>query len=296
MADAPATERLLRRDRAIVVAAIAAAVMLAGVYTILGVGMGMSAWEMTTMSGAWPTPSEGVGMTGRMPDAMSDPSMSGGGMGGMVMAPAFWTPGYALLVFLMWWVMMIAMMTSSAAPTVLLYAKLNAAGAAGATPRLALVFLSGYLAIWAVFGLAATALQWALEMRRLVSPEMMAATSRGVVGVVLLGAGLYQLSPLKAACLRHCRSPTRFLVERRRPGLAGAFSMGAEHGAWCVGCCWALMALLFVGGVMNLYWIAGLAVLVATEKLSRHGDRISRIVGAALAAAGLWLVGGLLMT
>jgi predicted metal-binding membrane protein len=294
MADAPATERLLRRDRAIVMAAIAAMVVLAGVYTLLGVGMGMSAWEMTTMLGAWPA-SPGAGMASEMSGAMSGSSMAAGGMGGMVMAPAVWTPGYAVLVFLMWWVMMVAMMTSSAAPTVLLYAKLNAAGAGSATPRLALVFLSGYLAAWALFGVAATALQWGLEMRRLVSPDMMAATSQGVVGVVLLGAGLYQLSPLKTACLHHCRSPMRFLVERRRLGLAGAFLMGAEHGTWCVGCCWALMALLFVGGVMNLYWIAGLAVLVATEKLLRHGDRISQIVGAVLAAAGLWLVGGILV-
>jgi predicted metal-binding membrane protein len=293
MADAPVTERLLRRDRAIVMVAIAAMVLLAGVYTLLGIGMGMSAWEMTTMIGVWPA-SPGAGMASGMSGAISG-SSTAAGMGGMMMAPAVWTPGYAVLVFLMWWVMMVAMMTSSAAPTVLLYAKLHAAGAGNATPRLALVFLSGYLAVWALFGVAATALQWGLEVRRLVSPDMMAATSQGGVGVILLGAGLYQLSPLKTACLHHCRSPMRFLVERRRPGLTGAVLMGAEHGTWCVGCCWALMALLFVGGVMNLYWIAGLAVLVATEKLLRHGDRISQIVGAVLAAAGLWLVGGILV-
>ena len=257
-------------------AALSAVVLLAVLYTVFGVGMNMSALEMTAGSAAKP--------------GMASGSMASG-MAAMAM-PAAWSPGYAVLVFFMWWIMMIAMMVPSAAPTVLLYAALTrkSAQATGA-PRLPFVFLSGYLVVWAGFSLLATAAQWLLELNGYVSPMMMVLVSNTLAGIVLLAAGLYQFTPLKDACLNHCRSPLAFLIGSHRPGAGGAFRMGLEHGAFCLGCCWFLMALLFVGGIMNLYWIAGLAVYVAVEKLTPSGRTVGRIAGAAMAAAGLWMLG-----
>jgi predicted metal-binding membrane protein len=263
------TERLLRHDRAIVLLAIAGVVAAAAAYTVLGIGMPMSAIQMTTKADMG---TAGIGM----------PS---------VLMPAAWSADYALLVFLMWWVMMVAMMLPSAAPTVLLYTALTRRTTAPHAPAsLAATFMVGYLAVWAGFSLAATGLQWLLELRGLVSPATMTVTSSLLGGSVLLAAAAYQLSPLKRVCLEHCRSPMRFLVERRRSGQAGAFMMGIEHGAFCLGCCWALMALLFVGGIMNLYWIAGLALFVAAEKLLPRGERLAQALAAILALAGLWML------
>jgi len=259
-------ERLLRRDRAILIATIGAIFAIAAVYTVMGVGMSMSALEMTAMAGT-------------------------AGMGEGLMAPAAWSPSYALLVFLMWWVMMVAMMLPSVAPMILLYAALIRRGdGAAAAPALAAVFLGGYLVVWAGFSLIATALQWGLELRGLVSPGLMAMTSDLLGGVVMLSAGLYQFTPLKDACLEHCRHPAQFIAERRRPGLSGALRMGIEHGAFCLGCCWFLMGLLFVGGIMNLYWIAGLALFVLIEKVLPNGDRFARIAGAGLSLWGTVLL------
>lgn len=257
---------LLKRDRLIVGGGLALVTTIAGLYTALGVGMEMSALEMTGLSDRQP------GVTG---------------IGGMVMQPAAWTPGYALLVFMMWWVMMIAMMTPSAAPMILLYGAVKRKS----TPetkviRLSAVFVLGYLLVWAVFSAIAAGLQWALELRGLVSPMLMELTGRALGGAVLLAAGIYQLTPLKQACLANCRSPVQFLTQHHRPGRGGALRLGMLHGAYCLGCCWALMALLFVGGIMNLYWIAGLALLVLAEKLLPAGDRIARIAGAVLVVAG----------
>ena len=272
MSDSGTVEVLLRRDRAIVIAAVVAMFAIAALYTVFGVGMKMSALEMTVMASKGPM------------DMMS------GGMGQM-MQPAAWTKAYAGLVFLMWWVMMIAMMVPSAAPTILLYSALTRRSAhSSVVPRLALVFLTGYLVIWAGFSLTATGLQWALELNGLVSASMMTLTSTTLGAAVLLTAGIYQLSPLKEVCLDHCRSPMQFLVDRHRPGQGGAFRMGLEHGLYCLGCCWFLMALLFFGGIMNLYWIAGLAILVAAEKLTPVGGWFARASGIALVLAGLWVV------
>jgi len=204
---------------------------------------------------------------------------------GMAAAPV-WTLGYAALVFVMWWIMMIAMMTPSAAPVILLFAALkrDAGGITG-------LFLSGYLLIWGGFSLAATALQWGLNRLHLLSPGM-AIDGAVLAGTVLILAGFYQLTPLKDACLKQCRAPAQFLTERHRPGATGALRMGLEHGAYCLGCCWALMALLFVGGVMNLYWIVGIAGFVALEKLAPQGRTLTHILGGILVIAGLttWLV------
>jgi predicted metal-binding membrane protein len=202
-----------------------------------------------------------------------------------------WTPAYAGLIALMWWVMMIAMMTPSAAPTLLLFTALKRHGAdRGNTAFHSLLFLLGYLLIWALFSLPATAAQLALVPLGLISGSMMTISSQLFAGFVLIGAGAFQFSSLKTACLRHCRSPAQFLSDHRRPGAVGAVLMGAHHGVFCLGCCWALMALLFVGGVMNLYWIVGLAIYVIVEKSLPMGQFISRTAGSGLVAFGLYLV------
>ncbi len=239
--------------------------MLAGLYTVFGVGMRMSALEMTAMSGMRDMPGAG--------------------------SPGDWSAGYALLVFMMWWVMMVAMMLPSVAPTVLLNSALLRMGRSAAfAPALSAAFLAGYLVVWAVFSVFATGAQWGLEASGLVSPTMMTIVDTIPGGLVLIVAGIYQFTSLKAACLDHCRSPAKFLTERRRAGRGGAFVMGVEHGAYCLGCCWSLMALLFFGGIMNLWWIAGLAAFVALEKLTRSGPLLARVAGAALISAGVVVV------
>lgn len=203
----------------------------------------------------------------------------------MVM-PSLWTPGYAAVIFFMWWMMMIAMMVPSAAPTILLYGALNSAQGPGAPLR----FTTGYLAVWAVFSLVATLLQGALAALGLMSPMFMTLAPPSLGAAVLIGAGLYQFTPLKAACLEQCRGPVEALTRHRRTGRAAAFRMGFLHGGFCLGCCWALMALLFVGGIMNIWWVLGIALYVAIEKLAPGGERLARPLGAALILAGIALM------
>jgi predicted metal-binding membrane protein len=191
----------------------------------------------------------------------------------------------------MWAVMMIGMMLPSASPMLLLYggmARHSATGASAASRQI-YTFAAGYLVVWASFSLAATALQRLLATLLIVSP-MMEVTSPVVAAALLLIAGAYQLTPIKHACLRTCQSPLGFLMSRWRNGLMGAFRMGLEHGAVCVGCCWAVMLLLFVGGVMNLAVIAALTALVAFEKLTPFGAPGARISGVLLIAAALWML------
>ena len=197
-------------------------------------------------------------------------------------------------MFLMWWIMMIAMMTPSAAPTILLYAQVyrferKLGRLSGATtPTFA--FAMGYLLTWMGFSALATGLQWGFERAGLLHAMLMWSTSSVFSGLLLLAAGGYQLTPLKHACLDHCRTPAHFLAANFKPGAMGALRMGAKHGAFCLGCCWLLMALLFAGGVMNLVWIAGLAILVLAEKVLPHGPWIARTSGVAMCAGGLWLL------
>lgn len=196
--------------------------------------------------------------------------MAGAGMGamaGMAAAPSF------PLATGMWFAMMIAMMVPSAAPAILLYGQVHRHSNPGAPPTAA--FLAGYLASWLGFALIAAALQIAAT-----SPVSMAFDSRMVSGGVLIAVGLYQLSPVKDACLSRCRSPAIFLARHYRPGAWGAARLGLLHGLYCVGCCWLLMGLLFVVGVMNLAWIAALTLLVAAEKLLPGGRWIARLGGA----------------
>lgn len=177
-------------------------------------------------------------------------------------------------VVAMWWVMMVAMMVPAAAPTILLYAHVHrhSNGLGSAPPTTA--FLAGYLACWLAFALVAAGLQsW------LISPMSMVLASPGARVGVLLAAGIYQLSPFKDACLSRCRSPAIFLSRHYRPGARGAYKLGLLHGAYCVACCWLLMALLFVGGVMNLIWLVSLTLLVGAEKLLPGGLWLAKIAG-----------------
>ena len=256
-------EKALARERWIVTGVLVAIIGFAVAWTLLGGGIGMSAWDMTVTAGA----------PGALIGGLADMAMGG------------WTLGYAAVVFAMWWLMMVAMMVPSAAPTVLLYGALyRERGLAGM-----LTFLAGYLAIWGLFSLAATLLQGALVMLGWMSGMYMTVVSRWLGAAVVVAAGLYQLTPVKAACLRSCRGPSEALAAHRRRGRFAAFRMGALHGRYCLGCCWALMALLFVGGVMNLWWILGVAVLVAVEKLAPSGVRVMRPMG-----FGLIVTGGLI--
>ena len=189
------------------------------------------------------------------------------------------SPPVAALIA-MWWLMMAAMMLPSAAPAILLYARVRDVRNRDASIARTWVFLAGYLAIWLLFSIALGLLQ-----RMLTGPSM-AIDNRLAQGAVLIAAGAYQLSPLKSACLRECRSPAQFISRHWRPGWHGAVRLGLMHGAYCVGCCWMLMALLFVGGVMNLLWVAALTVIVAIEKLVARGDWFGRAVGVALIGWG----------
>jgi predicted metal-binding membrane protein len=204
----------------------------------------------------------------------------------MPMSTGPWTLGHALLVVVKWAVMMAAMMLPSAAPMILLFAAIaRRRSERGESSVTASAFAFGYLVVWVAFSLAATALQFGLEQAALLS-SMMQTTSIALGGAVLIAAGIYQWTPLKQACLRYCRSPLESMVAYWRPGGRGALLMGLRHGAFCLGCCWLLMLLLFVGGVMNFAWIGGIALFVLVEKLSPAGHWLGRAAGALLVAWG----------
>jgi len=270
-ADPSVLERLLARERAVVGVGLLVLCALAWIYLLRGAGM-------PTVAPA--DPMAGMDMPGMDMSAMA-----------MEPAPAVWDAGLWAITVAMWGAMMVAMMTPSAAPAILLYARVHRHAAAqdrarGVAPSS--LFAAGYLLVWLAFSVAAAVAQWALQGAGLVSPAMMSSESRWLSGGLLIAAGLYQLSPLQAVCLSHCRSPAEFLSRQWRPGRLGALRLGVLHGAYCVGCCWALMLLLFVGGVMNLAWIAGLTVVVLAQKLLPGGLWIGRAAGAALVAWGLW--------
>ena len=203
------------------------------------------------------------------------------------MMTADWDVPRLLLLFAMWGVMMTAMMLPSASPLVLLYAgALRARGdARGGWKTYALA--AGYVLVWALFSVAATALQRMLATALILTPMMEPATNEAAA-VLLAVAGLYQLTPLKRACLRVCRSPLSFLMQHWRPGALGAFHLGVRHGIYCLGCCWAMMLLLFAGGVMNLVVIVVLTLWVLAEKMAPFGEHTARASGVALLAVALW--------
>jgi len=260
-------EAALRRDRAIVLAGIVGVTALAWAY------MFYLAWDMQR-------------------------TMSAGSMQmGMEMAMSqvrAWGAVDFLLMFVMWAVMMIAMMVPTAAPMTLTFAMINRRRLEQQQPFVPTsVFLSGYVLVWSVFAAGAALAQWGLNTASLLSP-MMASTSPVLGGGLLMAAGVFQWSPIKYACLRHCRSPMGFIMTEWREGTRGALAMGLRHGAFCLGCCWVLMTLLFVLGVMNLLWIAALAAFVLIEKVAPAGQWISRITGLLLVGWGVWMIVGTL--
>lgn len=182
----------------------------------------------------------------------------------------------------MWWLMMLAMMLPSATPAVLLYARVRQTRGGGTAIAQTWVFLAGYLAVWLAFSVAAALAQ------TLVAESSMALRNSAAQSALLVVAGLYQLSPLKSVCVSQCRSPGQFISHHWRPGWEGAVRLGVIHGAYCVGCCWMLMALLFVGGVMNLLWVVGLTLLVASEKLLPAELSNPKVSGVALILWGIW--------
>jgi predicted metal-binding membrane protein len=264
-----ALEAVLRRDRAVVIAALA---------IITALAWADLAWLANDM---W---MGGMDMTGfRMIPA---------GQGLMMPAGARWQPIEFVYVFAMWVVMMIGMMTPSAAPMILIYARVGRQAAISGQPFAASAwFAAGYLLAWTAFSLAATSAQWALERAALLTP-MMESGSNILGGIVLIVAGLYQWTPIKDACLSHCQAPLTFIMRHGgfRREATGALVLGLRHGLYCIGCCWAVMTLLFVGGVMNLLWTAALAIIVLLEKVVPFGRLVARFAGIAFIAGGAWLL------
>ncbi|MFL5472179.1 MAG: DUF2182 domain-containing protein [Gemmatimonadales bacterium] len=249
-------DQILRRDRLVVAVGLALLTALAWGYII---------HMSRTMSPGMP-----AGMAMPMPAAPSGPEL--------------------LWLVPMWIVMMVAMMIPSAAPMILLFAGVARQRQVRNVPTASTaVFTLGYLLVWALYATIAAVAQWQLHRLSLLSPAMAAATPILGGGLLLL-AGVYQWLPLKAACLSHCRSPLGFFSGHWREGSRGALLMGVEHGTYCVGCCWALMALLFVAGVMNLLWVALIAGFVLVEKLLAGGRLFRRISGGLLVASGLWMI------
>jgi predicted metal-binding membrane protein len=199
-----------------------------------------------------------------------------------------WATREILLAFVMWAVMMVGMMTAPAAPVFLLFARTQASSDKKGMPLTVLLFALGYITVWLGFSAAAVMLQWALRQAALLSPAM-SASSPYLAGAILIAAGVYQLTPLKRACLSQCQSPLGFLMGNWRSGKGGAFGMGLHHGVYCLGCCWALMLVLFVVGVMNLVWVAVIAAFILLEKITPSGVFVSR------AGAGIMIVFGLVL-
>jgi len=260
---------LLRRDRAIVAAMLGALIALAWAYILwLAADMQMGGMDMTGF---------------RMIPA---------GAGLMMPVTAPWEPIEFAFVVAMWAVMMVGMMTPSVAPLVLLYARVGRQAASEQQPFAASAWLVlGYVLMWIGFSFIATLAQWAIERTGWLTFAMESAS--GVFGgLTLIAAGLYQWTPVKNACLRQCQFPLQFIQRHGgfRGEALGSFGLGARHGMYCVGCCWMLMALLFVGGVMNELWIVAIMIFVLTEKLVPAGRLISRLSGAGFLAAGMWLI------
>jgi len=193
-----------------------------------------------------------------------------------------WSATNLLAILSMWAIMMAAMMLPAAMPMVVAFSR--ACSRRAEKMRLC-AFVFAYLLVWSGFSALVTAAQWLLQDAGVVNP-MIVSTSAGLTGVLLLLAGVYQFSPLKRVCLAHCRTPMGFLIGEWRSGVSGGLVMGLRHGLFCLGCCWALMALLFVGGVMNLAWVAALAIVAAVEKLMPRGEMVARVLGVGLIIAG----------
>jgi predicted metal-binding membrane protein len=257
-------DRSLRQDRLVVLTGLLATTALAWLYLL---------------NLAWAMPQDTMDMA-QMGMEMAMPNAAG------------WTAADLWLTFAMWSVMMVAMMLPAAAPMILTYAALSRQRATRQPPFApTALFLLGYIIVWVGFAFAATVAQGLLHSAALLSSEL-AVTSSLAGGVCLIIAGLFQFTPLKHRCLHHCRTPLGFLLGEWRVGEWGALTMGVRHGLYCLGCCWAIMALLFVAGVMNLLWVAALAVFVFAEKLLPAGPWLARIAGVLFVLWGLWLIAG----
>ena len=261
----------LRRDRVVVLVALVALTALAWGYVI---------WLAAQM--ATPSATAMANMPGM------DMSASG------LMAPAFapWTPAHFLFMFTMWAVMMVGMMTPSVAPMVLIYIQVARRSAAlGPAFAPAGWFVAGYLVAWSLFAALAALAQWGFESLALITP-MMASASRRFGGAVLIAAGAYQWMPIKDACLSQCRAPLSFVQNHGgfQASVLGSLRLGFLHGMYCIGCCWALMALLFVGGVMNLLWIAALMIFVLLEKVLPGARYFSRVAALGAVGVGVWMI------
>jgi predicted metal-binding membrane protein len=255
-------ESLVRRDRTLVIVGLAAIAALAWTYTAY------------------------------LAAGMAEMDMGASRAGAMMPQTHPWGVVDVLLTWIMWSVMMVAMMVPSAAPMVLLFAASDRKRGPARSPLgTTALFLLGYLIVWAAFSAAATVLQWGLHAAALLSP-MMVTTSAWLGGSLLVAAGVFQLTPMKSACLHHCRSPLHFLMGEWREGAWGALAMGVKHGAYCVGCCWVLMALLFVAGVMNLLWVAVITIFALVERIAPRGDVVGRVAGVVLVLAGLLMGSG----
>lgn len=257
----PALESVLKRDRLVIGVGLAGLTLLAWGYMV---------YEARTMYHSGVCQCAGMKMSG--PD----------------IAP--WSTATLIPLFLMWAEMMVAMMIPSAAPMILTFAMVQRKRREQQQPFVPTgVFLLGYLVVWTGFSAVAAVAQWILHAKALLSP-LMVSTSPLLGGTLLITAGLFQWTPLKNACLTHCRSPLGFLMTDWREGRRGALLMGLKHGAFCTGCCWFLMALLFVAGVMNIGWIAIITVLVLLEKVAPKGWIVGKLAGALLAAWGAWMM------
>lgn len=253
-----AAETVLKRDRIIVMAGLAAVTVLAWLY-VLQFAASMAGMDSNNMEMSMPTTQA-------------------------------WGSGDIFLTFTMWAVMMVAMMAPSATPMVLMFARVKRERHADQTPVPAtIVFLCGYLMVWTLFSAGATLAQWGLHSAALLSPAVISVTPL-IGGVLLILAGVYQFTPLKRACLAQCRTPLGFLMAEWRAGTRGALIMGVHHGIYCLGCCWLLMTLLFVAGVMNLLWVALIAVTVLVEKIAPAGQWVSRTIGLLAVGWGVWLL------
>jgi predicted metal-binding membrane protein len=259
---APSIAALSRRDRILISTCLALVTALAWLYLVRLDRQMSSSMQYDSMMAA-------MGMSTSLP----------------------WTRTDVLFTFLMWAVMMVGMMAGSALPVLLLFGSARAARGGRHVPLAVLVFGLGYAFVWAGFSLCAALAQWGLHQAAMLSPAMSTSKQR-VGGAILIAAGLYQLTPLKGACLTRCRSPLGFLMTNWRDGNLGAFGMGMRHGAYCLGCCWALMCVLFVVGVMNLVWVAALSILVLAEKIGPGASVLTRVAGAAMIVAGVLVAAG----
>lgn len=248
---------LLRRERVVVLLALAGVTAIAWVYLFI---------------------------------ARRDMDMSSSAMSEMPDMPDMAMPFDAPWLFAMWWVMMLGMMLPSAAPMILTFDALQRRKRARDEPYVpTALFVAGYLIVWGGFSLAATAAQMLLQQGALLTP-MLALASPVAGGVLFVLAGIYQFTPWKYACLRQCRSPFAFVLNHWRGGWNGALRMGADHGLYCLGCCWILMALLFALGAMNLVWVAAITAFIFAEKLLPFGVWVGRVGGGAMMVFGAFLL------